>query len=211
MNSKARLVPWLVWGFLGFLCLSIAVVFFSTLLKEQGKPLPVYGDVPNFHLTNQLGQTITLADLRGHPWIADIIFTRCAGPCPEMTRKMKAIQDALPRGSTVKLVSLTADPEFDTPSVLKEYGARFGANPTNWHFLTGSKKAIVELATRGLKLALQENDAQVPPEEQWIHSTRFVLVDGRGQLRSVSFEGTEAQTVAKIVRAAADVTREGYP
>ena len=77
--------------------------------------LPVLGHVADFTLTNQDGQVTTLADLTNHVWVADIIFTRCAGPCPIMTAQMKSLQDALPPASRAKLVTLTTDPDYDTP------------------------------------------------------------------------------------------------
>ena len=85
------------------------------LLKYQGasdQPLPVIGQIADFALTNQNGRAVSLADLRGQPWVADIIFTRCPGPCLKMTKQMKALQDALPPGSPTKLVTLTTDADF---------------------------------------------------------------------------------------------------
>src|SRR5689334_657351 len=91
MNSESRFVQAAVWGFIGIIILSVVGVYVSTLLVRRVLPLPVYGEVPDFTLTNQFGHTVTLADLKGSVWVADIIFTRCPGPCLEMTRKMKAI------------------------------------------------------------------------------------------------------------------------
>ncbi|MFO1500719.1 MAG: SCO family protein [Verrucomicrobiota bacterium] len=208
MKSQARMVHWFVWGFLGFVILSIAAVFFSSLLLQRARPLPSYGDVPSFHLLDQSGRPFSLTDLQGKIWVADLIFTRCSGPCLEMTRQMKAIEEALSNDARFALVSLTADPTYDTPAVLQEYARRFGVNGGNWHFLTGSKDEIYALATKGLKLAFQDNPDPKPSEDALIHSTRFVLVDGRGQLRSVSFDGTEPGTVAKVVAAAERLARE---
>src|SRR5258706_9207597 len=124
----------------------------SKLRASLVRPLPVIGQVADFALTNQDGHAVTLPDLRGHVWVADIIFTRCAGPCLKMSRQMKELQQSLPTTSTAKLVSLTTDPGFDTPPVLKTYGERFGADAGRWIFLTGSKQEVGNLATNSLKL-----------------------------------------------------------
>src|SRR5262249_6225019 len=159
------------------------------------KPLPVYGTVAPFILTNEMGQAVSLDDLRGHVWVADVIFTRCAGPCLKMSRQMRGLQNALPARSEAKLVSLTTDTSYDTPSKLKEYGERFGANSNRWMFLTGDKKEVTKLLSESLKLtALEKNPAeQETPQDLFIHSTIFVIVDKQAQMRGV-FE-TSGETI----------------
>jgi protein SCO1 len=202
MQSATRFVHWIVWGVLAMVVAGIAGVFLSTVLKTRGQPLPVYGDVTNFTLTNQLGKAVSLQDLRGLVWVGDIIFTRCAGPCPAMTRTMKGVQDALPAGSPVKLISLTADPEYDTTEVLKNYASQFGVDSSRWSLLTGPKQAVYDLAIHGLKLAVQETtDNGKPDPDQFIHSTRFVIVDGRGQLRAImSPDEHPVQEIAQVAQ-----------
>jgi protein SCO1/2 len=208
MNSESRFIQAAVWGFLGIIVLSVVGVYLSTVLLRPTPPLPVYGDVPQFALTNQFDRVTRLDDLKGNVWIADIIFTRCPGPCLQMTRRMKAIQAALAYQPDVKLVSLTADPLFDTPKVLHDYAERLKADPKNWLFLTGPKQSVYDLAMKGLKLAVDENSDSVPLSEKFIHSTRFVLIDRLGRLRSVSFDGTERDTVSDLVRAVNALAKE---
>ncbi len=97
-------------------------------------PLPVIGQITGFTLTNQDNAAVSLADLRGKVWVADVVFTRCAGPCPRMTHQLAELQSALPANQPVRLVTLTSDPEYDTPPVLKKYAARFGADSNRWMF-----------------------------------------------------------------------------
>jgi cytochrome oxidase Cu insertion factor (SCO1/SenC/PrrC family) len=184
------------WGLLIGLALMLGILScLVVLLKYQPDPqrasteLPVIGPVADFSLINQSGQSVSLADLKGRPWVADIIFTRCAGPCPEMTRKMKQLQDALPDGSPVVLVTLTTDADHDTPEVLAQYAARFGADPARWTFLTGDKVAIANLAIDSLKLTAIEKppEERTDPNDLFVHSTIFVVVDRQGRLRG-SFE-----------------------
>jgi cytochrome oxidase Cu insertion factor (SCO1/SenC/PrrC family) len=80
------------------------------------KPLKVLGEVPPFELTDQRGHTFTRAALDGHVWVADFIYTTCQGPCPRMSSRMRAMQNAT--GPDVRLVSFTVDPDHDTPPAL---------------------------------------------------------------------------------------------
>src|ERR1041385_6339598 len=103
INKPPRTVEWFVWGGLAVIIAAIFGAFFISKLKPASSPLPIYGQVADFSLTNQSGGRVSLADLRGQVWVADIIFTRCPGPCARMTRQMKELQDALPAGSAVRL------------------------------------------------------------------------------------------------------------
>jgi protein SCO1/2 len=173
----------------GILLLSYVLLQLQRSVQQQGgsKKLPVWRQVADFTLTNQNGQATTLADLRGKVWLADIIFTTCPGPCRQMTREMKDIQDALPPGAETKLISLTTFPDMDTPAVLKAYGEKFGAEFSRWSFLTGTKAEIAQLATNSLGLAAAPKDpaAQESPYDLFIHSTYFVLMDRQSRLRAV--------------------------
>ena len=170
--------------------------------SRPGGPLPVLFAIPDFSLTNQAGLTVTRDSLRGQVWIADIIFTRCAGPCPEMTRRMAELQAALPVKTPVRFVTLTANPEYDTPSVLQAYARRFGAQPGRWQFLTGTKKQIVDLAVGGLKLTALDKDAdkQENPNDLFIHSILFVVIDKQGWARVV-IESDDAAVKLKTLAA----------
>jgi len=117
-------------------------VAFALSRFRQPVALPLNYPVPDFTLTNQFREPVTLTNLRGHPWVADIIFTQCAGPCPVMTGKMAELQSRLPRSSPAKLVTLTTDPDNDSPEVLKRFAERYKADFNRWSFLTGRKDQI---------------------------------------------------------------------
>ena len=131
-----------------------------------------------------------------------------------MTKQMKALQSALPPASRAKLVTLTTDPDTDTPTVLKTYAARFDANLDRWMFLTGTKKEIAALAIGSLKLTAIEKkpEERENPQDLFIHSTIFVVVDKQARLRGV-FE-TEGEGVdpirerEKIILAVQQLERE---
>ena len=189
MTEKIQRPPptvWLGFSFVsGLLGLALLISFFQVNRSRQLPQLPVLGSIAAFTLTNQDGQITTLADFSNHVWVADIVFTRCAGPCPRMTGQMKLLQNFLPSASTAKLVTLTTDPENDSPAVFKKYGERFDADFNRWTFLTGTKNEIAALASGSLKLSAQP----VKPADQkdvadlFIHTTIFVIVDKHARLR----------------------------
>jgi protein SCO1 len=214
-DPHAKSTNWSLWVGLVLVLLTLLLAAAGLkLLQAPAQRLPVCGQIANFALTNQNGATVTLADLGGRVWVADIIFTRCPGPCLKMTRQMKELQDALPPGSRTRLVSLTTDPDFDTPEVLKAYAQRFGANPTRWMFLTGTKVQIANLAIDSLKLTAvaKPPGERQSPEDLFIHSTIFVIADKRGQLRGVfqtTGEGIDPQQAkAQILSAVRQLERE---
>jgi protein SCO1/2 len=217
MNPPQRTFPWtLAIGSL-LVILTLALVFVLAQLKTRTAPvasLPIIGQLEDFTLTNQHGAAFSLGDLRGRVWIADIIFTRCPGPCLRMTRQMKELETALSAGSQVRLVSLTTDPEFDTPEVLQQYADRFDADTNRWVFLTGSKLQIATVAIDGLKLAAMEKKPEERESEDdlFIHSTIFVVVDKKGQLRGVYETGGEgvdwSASKEKLLSAVKELERE---
>ena len=171
-------------------------------VRLQKSALPVIGHVADFTLTNQDGKVTTLGDLTNHVWVADIIFTRCPGPCPRMTTQMASLQNALPPASQARLVTLTTDPDYDTPPLLKRYGEHYGANFDRWNFLTGSKTEIAGLAADSLKLGA----TPVKPEDRqsstdlFIHTTIFVAVDKHAQLRGIFETGGDGVDWTNVVQ-----------
>ena len=210
MDQTTERLSRTIWIGVGLVIVILCVSFVLSQLQPR-KPtlakLPVLGQVADFALTNQAGQSVTLADLRGKVWVADIIFTRCGGPCPRMTKLMQSLQDALPKASEAKLVTLTTDPEFDTPAVLKKYPERIGVTASErWIFLTGTKKEIAGLAIDSLKLtAVEKKPAErTDADDLFIHSTLFVVVDKQARWRAVfetGGEGIEWTNVQPVILA----------
>jgi protein SCO1/2 len=202
-----RKIEWLVWGGLAATIFAILAAF--VLFPARGKPPPIYGTLPDFTLIDQNNQTTTLATLRGHICIADVIFTRCAGQCLIMSAGMKEIQDALPAPLPVKLVSFTTDPAYDTPAVLKKYGARYDAQDDRWLFLTGDKTVLHHMTFNGLKLSAVEKSPtdQENANDLFIHSTKLVLIDKEGRIRGY-FDGETQESVAQAIAAAKNLARQ---
>lgn len=161
-------VPWIV---LGVVILGIAgITLWSSVNSNVGAPEPVpLASVPDFSLTNQQGMSFGISDLDGKLWIADFIFTNCPTICPDMTQKMAELQTEI-QNDKVIFVSITVDPERDTPQVLSQYALDNGAKQDRWQFLTGDKDQIYTLANDGFKLPAAYHEGVFP------HSRKFVVI-----------------------------------
>lgn len=208
-KQDSHLVEWIIWSALALTMVAITVAFLYTRFGERlDKPLLDSGAVPHFTLTNQHGQAFSLTNLLGQVWVADVIFTRCPVSCEKMSRRMKALQDQFPARANVRFISLTADPEFDTPRVLTTYAGRHGADPDRWFFLTGLKRDVYKLAVDGLKfVVLDKTEQRETPDDLFVHSTHFVLIDKRGHIRGY-FEGTDEHERKQLAIAVKKLMRE---
>lgn len=194
--------------------------------QSQGvlETLDVYGELPDFSLTDRSGRAVIRADLAGKVWIANFIYTRCAETCPLQTAALARLQPELLKDARVRLVSLTVDPEHDTPAVLRRYAEQYGADPSRWLFLTGDKNAIHRLATEGFHLGVVDpDDGLVGGLLRWLepapafathgskglvmHSPRLVLVDGRARIRAYH-QPDDAQSIEWLRRNLRSVLRE---
>ncbi len=159
--------------------------------------LPALFAVPDFSLVDRDGRTLARRDLAGAPWIASFIFTRCGGVCPLIVESLKRMEPALARHPNVARVSITVDPEYDTPAVMAEYAQAHGIGDpatSRWHFLTGPPPAVRDLILHGFKMALEPG---ATPEEPILHSTRLVLVDGQGMIRGF-YEYDDPAAIARL-------------
>jgi len=182
-----------------------AVFLAISLASAHRSALPDVGPVPAFSLTDAQGRAVTRLDLAGSVWIADFIFTRCAGQCPLLSGRMARLQEALAGAPGVQLVSFTVDPAYDTPEVLAAYARRYGADAGRWRFLTGEPQAVLALIREGFRLAIAEEG---PAEEPITHSIRLVLVDRRGRMRG-SYEATDERAMARLQDDARRLLKEG--
>jgi protein SCO1/2/putative membrane protein len=136
--------------------------------------------IEDFEFTECRGRTVTKNDLLGQPWLACFVFTQCAGPCPLVSARMQELQRAT-AGLPVRLVTLTVDPQNDTPEVLRRYADQLGADPDRWWFLTGDKAAIHRLIRRSFRMIVQEVDPEHRiPGFQVEHSIEIMHVDANG-------------------------------
>ena len=179
--------------------MALFVLSGATQAPTPGEALPLLYPLPDFSLTSDKDAPLGRADLLGSVWVADFIFTSCAGPCPMMTRSMAGVAERLSLYPEVKFVSVSVDPETDTPEVLAAYSEKFGADPSRWHFLTGEMASIQKLAVDGFKIGSVDDPV--------IHSTKFCLVDKAGNIRGY-FTGTEPEELDQLVAAVHQLMKE---
>jgi protein SCO1/2/putative membrane protein len=171
-------------------------------------PADDFGPVPAFTLTERNGQTITRADFQGKVCIVGCVFTRCTGACPQITGVMARLQHELRDQPDVLLVSLSVDPDHDTPAVLRDYADRQGAKPDRWLFLTGPKADVYELIEKGFRLkVLERQGAERTPGNEVDHSNRLVLVDRQGRQRGY-FDATDSQKVEELLKIVPALSRD---
>lgn len=151
----------------------------ATRQVGQERPLPEIAPAPEFTLTSQDNAQVALTDLRGKVVAVTSIYTFCVDTCPVLTPMMSFIQDQLGAdfGAKIAFVSITVDPERDTPKVLKEYAQALGANLAGWSFLTGPSDAIRDVTRRYGVFASKSTDGNVD------HTFLTSIVDRRGILR----------------------------
>ncbi len=138
--------------------------------------------IADFSFVNTEGETVTKQDLLGHHWAVAFIFTRCAGPCPKVTEQIRRLQDRL-KGTDVKFVSITVDPDYDTPEKLTKYATLFEANPEQWMYLTGKKEDIFSLIIESFRMPVQEMVGEDrKPGYEVLHSTNILHVDDEGKV-----------------------------
>jgi protein SCO1/2 len=150
------------------------------IAKFQKSDLVEIGPVPAFKLTDQNNKKISNKDYLGKVYVVEFFFSTCPTICPKMNQSMLQLQDAFYGNPNFGLVSITIDPEHDTALVLKEHAALLGVKHYNWHFLTGDKKYIYNLANKGFNLYAGENNKAAGGFE---HSGLFALVDKEGNIR----------------------------
>ena len=169
---------------------------------RAGQDLGRHGfELGSFRLTERSGKAVTEADLSGDVWVAAFIFTRCPISCPKISAVMKGLLQPL-GDAGVKLVSLSVDPDYDTPEVLTRYANGLGADPARWWFLTGQHDEIVDLILNRfhLPVARDEGVASDPgaKAESVRHSPRLVLVD-RGNEVVGFFDSDDPEAVKALV------------
>lgn len=195
MRRSQKIITTALW--VGLVLVMVGVVVGQFLMPRQNQPpLPVYYNVAPFRLIDENGQAFSDQDLRGRPYVADLIFSSCAGTCPLMSSKMAQLQKSTPQA--VQLVSFTVNPEFDTPAVLKDYGKRYNADESRWHFLTGSPKQMTDVA-----LALK-----LPGQGPLAHSDRLLLIDGNGAVRGI-YDGTDGDAIKRLAADARGLAKRG--
>lgn len=201
---------WVLLVMLGVIGLACAVLAFAYATREKDPELPDLGSVPAFSLLDQDGEVFTEAALCGHPTVVNFVFTRCDTICPVIAMKTQRLQDKTqdPKGAGIKILTISVDPEWDTPAKLTEFGARYGANPARWRFLTGPKDKITQLITGPLMNTMDRDGELKPGVPNIVHSGYFLLVDGNLVIRGV-YDSNDIHKLDELERHARFLARTG--
>jgi len=151
----------------------------SNATVDNGK-LEKIGPAPKFELVNQDNIKVTNETYRGKVYVLEFFFATCPSICPKMNQSMLQIEKTFFGNPNFGIVSISIDPEHDTPAVLKEHRELLGVKSSNWNFLTGDKAYIFDLSNKGFNLYAGENSKVRGGFE---HSGLFALVDKNGDIR----------------------------
>ena len=211
-TATPRRAPWALIAYIGVAAIAIGI---GTVLLTPDADLPIYQPsdlnpalvdpaalahedhrILPFTLVNQMGDTVTEADVAGQVLVVDFFFTRCATICPMLTSNMKRVQDSFRAQEGVRLLSHSVTPVADSVSVLSAYGEANGVEADRWWLLTGPKPEVYKLARQSYFAALDEGDGGF---QDFVHTENMVLVDTLGRLRGF-YDGTDLDEVNRLVR-----------
>ena len=186
------------------LCLGILIISCNSEPKE----LPIIGfqetlddgsisyhKIPTFSFTNQNGKEVTNGTFNGKIYAADFFFTSCPSICPKVMKQMMRIADSQKNNEKFMLISHTIDPVRDSVKVLKTYADNLGINQSKWHFLTGDKDELLDMADEYYVAAYEDPTAP----GGFDHSGKILLVDVDGHIRAFC-DGTDPESVTKFIK-----------
>ena len=200
----------------GFFCaLTLITLFASSCIKE--KPLPIFGErevlngdtvyhtISSFQFLNQDSALITNQTVDGKIYVADFFFTSCRTICPIMKTQMLRVYEKVKDDNDVLILSHTIDPEYDTVGLLRDFAERLGVSSTTWHFLTGNRDDIYNIAEKSYFSTVMEDSLE---PDGFIHSGAFLLIDRKQRIRG-KYDGTKEEDVDRLIRDIERLKREG--
>ncbi len=176
-----------------------ALLSFSAACTDPASKLPEYGTVPPFTMTDSQDRKFAGQTLAGKVWIADVIYTNCPAECPRMTAQMHRLERQLQGRPDVWLVSFSVDPQRDSPAVLNKFAHHFGGPTSQWIFLTGSPETVHLIAYQTFHVGDVIGKIE--------HSTKFVLVDKRGDIRGY-YSAFDQDDMASLLKDTAALERQ---
>jgi protein SCO1/2 len=199
MLKKIIKNPYL-WAFLIGIC-SLHLIK-ACALRRRTAPEPLV-DVPQWDLIRHDEKSFGQKDLLGKVTIADFFFTSCPSICPKLTESMKDLYERLGSKQDMAFISISVDPEIDTPRRLQSFIAKHDLAYENWHFLTAaSKKDIYDVVAEKMRIHVGEREALIQSPESYDipHMAHIALFDQQGRLRGLF--NTDSIELSALVRAA---------
>jgi protein SCO1/2 len=165
--------------------------------------------ISDFAFANQLGDTITKADVVGKIFVTDFFFTTCGGICPKMTNQLKRVHKEFKDDPNFLILSHTVNPSIDTVETMFKYAERFQADHDKWWFLTGTKHDLYIMARKSYLVVPDKNDPNFEHggESDFLHTENFALIDPDGRIRGM-YDGTNPDEVDELIRDVYDLQRE---
>jgi protein SCO1/2 len=184
---------------------------FTSCTSDSNKKkllLPIYGEkkvvskdtiyhtIGKFSFINQFGETVNNKTVENKIYVADFFFATCESICPAISTNLKDVQEAFKNDDSLLILCHTVNPLHDTVEVLNAYSQTYGAKKNKWHFLTGNKKEIYDLAKDSYLVNALEADGS---PEGFLHSELLLLIDKKGRIRGM-FDGTDKAQVQKLIK-----------
>lgn len=165
-------------------------------IETDTGPDTIYHSIKPFSFIDQDSSVISNDTFKGKIYVADFFFTSCPSICPIMKAQMLRVYNNFKNNDKVLLLSHTIDPEYDNVSLLHSYAKKLDVKSSKWHFVTGAKSAIYDMAQTSYYVATRENEKAPGGYE---HSGAFILVDNQRRIRGV-YDGTKVEAVDKLIK-----------
>lgn len=190
-NSK--LTPTALFRILSVLSILFFILATVFIYRSDRAPsaLPKLAQVADFELTDSQNKAFNTTSLKGKVWAAKLFFTSCGSVCPVLSANMASVYRSYELDNRVHFVSITVNPDTDTPEVLAQYAKRYKADPKRWHFLTGPIEKIQQISIESLKIGNKD--------EPVFHSSHFVLIDSEGWIRGY-YDGMNKEGTQKLFK-----------
>lgn len=189
------------------LLIGLIGTFSYMLFKGPDQKIGVLQKAPDFKLDNLDGKQVTLADTAGKAKLVYFYYSTCPDVCQPTTYTLSKIQDVLVKkgvfGTKTAIMSITFDPERDTPEQLKEFSQRYHADYKGWYFLRGEQSEVMDLAKKFGVMVVKD-----PEGVTYTHSNLFLLVDGKGDLRTYYSGNDENLDVEKVANDLIQISKE---
>lgn len=165
-------------------------------IKPNSKQLKGFHKIPEFSLTNQLGEKVTNKTFENKIYVTDFFFTSCSGICPTMTTNMTTVQEAFKDDDSVLLLSHSVTPKYDKVPVLKEYAKNKGVINSKWHLVTGDREQIYNLGRNSY--FVEEDLGKEKTVDDFLHTENFILIDTKGFIRGI-YNGVHKASVRQLI------------
>lgn len=167
----------------------------------------VYPTIPYFYFLNDDSVLVKSTDMEGKIWVADFFFTTCPTICPTMTKNMQKLNAATKDlHDELQFISISINPQHDTPSILKRYREHYKATASNWQFFTGKEAETHQLGIENFQIFAGRDEES---EGGYAHSGAFTLVDKEGYVRGV-YLGTDEKQVIQLEKDIRKLLKEEY-